>query len=65
MFYWEPLHKSVRVEGTAEKLSEAESSEYFKSRPHGSQLGACVSHQSSPISSHQVSDVPFILLSKN
>jgi len=53
MFYWEPLHKSVRVEGIAEKLSEAESTEYFKSRPHGSQLGACVSHQSTPISSHQ------------
>lgn len=54
MFYWEALHKSVRVEGTAEKLTEEESTEYFHSRPHDSQLGACVSHQSSPIASHQV-----------
>jgi len=44
--YWEQLQRQVRVEGTVEKLSEEESSEYFHSRPHGSQLGAWVSQQS-------------------
>jgi len=28
----------VRVEGTVEKLSEEESTEYYHSRPHGSQV---------------------------
>ncbi len=28
----------VRVEGTIEKVSEEESTEYFHSRPHGSQV---------------------------
>ncbi len=39
----------VRVEGSVEKMSEAESEEYFWSRPHGSQIGAWVSKQSEPI----------------
>lgn len=48
-FYWEPLKRSVRIEGTAAKLDEATSEAYFKSRPLGSQIGALVSNQSSVI----------------
>ncbi|KAL0026744.1 hypothetical protein WJX79_009692 [Trebouxia sp. C0005] len=46
-FWWEPLHRSVRIEGQVEKLSAVESDAYFHSRPRGSQIGAVVSHQSS------------------
>ncbi|KAL3142665.1 hypothetical protein ABBQ38_002973 [Trebouxia sp. C0009 RCD-2024] len=46
-FWWEPLHRSVRVEGKVQTLSGAESDSYFHSRPRGSQIGAVVSHQSS------------------
>ena len=49
VFYWEPLQRSVRVEGTVTRLSEAESLQYFRSRPISSQIGACVSNQSQVI----------------
>ncbi|XP_018015184.1 pyridoxine/pyridoxamine 5'-phosphate oxidase isoform X2 [Hyalella azteca] len=53
-FYWEPLQRSVRIEGKVEKLSAEESKEYFQSRPRSSQLGANVSEQSKVISSRDV-----------
>ena len=49
VFYWEPLQRSVRVEGSVERLTEAESLQYFRSRPISSQIGACVSNQSQVI----------------
>lgn len=53
VFYWAPLHKSVRIEGIVEKLTEEESTDYFHSRPKNSQISACVSNQSAPIQSRQ------------
>lgn len=38
--------RSIRIEGTVEKISEEASVEYFSSRPFGSQIGAAISHQS-------------------
>ncbi|XP_076470197.1 pyridoxine-5'-phosphate oxidase-like [Babylonia areolata] len=49
MFYWEPLKRSVRIEGTVERIPEEESEAYFCSRPRTSQIGAMVSKQSSVI----------------
>jgi pyridoxamine 5'-phosphate oxidase len=49
LFYWPELERQVRVEGTVERLSEAESDSYFRTRPVGSQLGAWASRQSEPI----------------
>jgi len=46
-FYWSPLHRSVRVVGTAEKISREETDEYFRTRPVGSRVGAWASPQSS------------------
>ncbi|KAJ3226318.1 hypothetical protein HK099_005149 [Clydaea vesicula] len=50
-FYWNlpgGLVKSVRIEGSAVKLSEKLSIDYFKTRPRESQIGAWASaHQSS------------------
>ena len=50
-FFWQPLERQVRIEGTVEKVGRAESEDYFKGRPRQSQIGAWVSQQSSPITS--------------
>jgi pyridoxamine 5'-phosphate oxidase len=50
LFPWHPLHRQVIVEGAAERLSREESAAYFRTRPHGSQLGAWASeHQSAVV----------------
>jgi pyridoxamine 5'-phosphate oxidase len=54
VLFWEPLHRQVRVEGSVEKLSAAESDAYFATRPRGSQLGAIASPQSQPIAGREV-----------
>lgn len=51
LFYWPSLQRQVRWTGVAEKLSAAESDEYFASRPRGSQIGAWASQQSTTITS--------------
>lgn len=45
-FYWGALERQVRVRGDAERTTDAESDEYFLSRPRLSQLSAIVSNQS-------------------
>ena len=50
-FGWYPLHRQVRVEGTAQLVSRAESEAYFATRPRDSQLGAWASEQSSAVAS--------------
>lgn len=54
LFPWFPIERQVGILGIAEKISAAESLAYFVSRPHGSRLGAWVSHQSSVISSRKL-----------
>jgi pyridoxamine 5'-phosphate oxidase len=49
LFYWDRQMRQVRVEGAVERLSPAESDEYFATRPRGSQLGAWASPQSAPL----------------
>ncbi|HSU35501.1 MAG TPA: pyridoxamine 5'-phosphate oxidase, partial [Propionibacteriaceae bacterium] len=48
-FGWYPLHRQVRVEGTAAPVSRSESVAYFATRPRGSQLGAWASAQSTEV----------------
>jgi pyridoxamine 5'-phosphate oxidase len=45
-FWWDALQRQVRVEGTVSRVSVDESLSYFKSRPHGSKVGAWASMQS-------------------
>jgi pyridoxamine 5'-phosphate oxidase len=52
-FYWNPLGKQIRIEGRVEKLSPAESDEYFDSRADDSKLGAWASKQSEELQSRQ------------
>ena len=49
VFFWGDLERQIRIEGVVERVSEDESTEYFKSRPRGSQLGALSSPQSQSI----------------
>ncbi len=51
VFPWHPVQRQVIIEGPVETLSATESEPYFHSRPHGSQLGAWASRQSSVLAS--------------
>jgi pyridoxamine 5'-phosphate oxidase len=53
-FYWKELERQVRIEGTAQKLDDVESDEYFATRPRESQIGAWASPQSSVIHNRPV-----------
>lgn len=48
-FHWVQLERVVRIEGPVEKVSPAESDEYFGMRPLDSRLGAWASPQSEVI----------------
>ncbi|VAX34912.1 Pyridoxamine 5'-phosphate oxidase [hydrothermal vent metagenome] len=50
-FFWKELERQVRIDGRVEKISEADSNTYFKSRPYKSRVGSWVSDQSKPLSS--------------
>ncbi len=52
-FFWQPMERQVRVEGRVERTTEAESDDYFRSRPTGSKLGAWVSNQSGVVPSRE------------
>jgi pyridoxamine 5'-phosphate oxidase len=50
--WWDKLHRQVRINGLVEKVTRAETVEYFHSRPRGSQIGAVASQQSRVIKTH-------------
>lgn len=52
-FFWNVLERQIRVEGVVERVSEAESDDYFMNRPLGSRLGAWASPQSKTIANRQ------------
>ncbi len=53
-FHWVAQERQVRLEGTVEKLTSAESDAYYHSRPLGSRIGAWASPQSQVISGRAV-----------
>jgi len=50
LFYWDPLGRQVRVEGSVERVDAEESDTYFATRPRGAQLAAASSRQSAVLS---------------
>jgi pyridoxamine 5'-phosphate oxidase len=46
LFYWKELERQIKIEGLIEKVSSAQSTDYFQSRPKGSQISATASSQS-------------------
>jgi pyridoxamine 5'-phosphate oxidase len=59
VFYWEELHRQVRIEGTVSKVSPEESDAYFQTRPRESQISAHASAQSELIGSREELDRRF------
>nr|WP_190139662.1 pyridoxamine 5'-phosphate oxidase [Streptomyces longispororuber] len=59
LFPWHPIARQVIVTGTAERTGRDETVRYFRSRPHGSQLGAWASAQSSVIASREELDAAY------
>jgi pyridoxamine 5'-phosphate oxidase len=51
LFYWASVVRQVRVEGSVERVSEAESDAYFASRPLESRWSVYASNQSEVIES--------------
>lgn len=60
VFWWAELERQVRIVGTVEKISSAQSDSYFEVRPPFSRLGAWASNQSEVISSRDVLEVQLI-----
>jgi len=53
-FHWVELERVVRIEGTVDKVSDADSDAYFQSRPLDSRIGAWASPQSQVINDRSV-----------
>lgn len=51
LFPWHQISRQVIVTGRAGRIPQDETEAYFRTRPHGSQLGAWASPQSQPIAS--------------
>lgn len=56
LFPWHPIARQVIVGGVAERTGRDETAAYFRTRPHGSQLGAWASEQSSALASREELD---------
>ncbi len=56
LFFWKELERQVRIDGSIEKISAADSEEYFQSRPIGSRIGAWCSPQSTVIADRTILD---------
>ncbi len=53
LFWWQALHRQIRITGAVERTSAAESDAYFATRPRASNLSAMASPQSQPIADRQ------------
>ena len=59
VFYWRPLGRQVRVEGTVRRLPDEESDAYWATRPPRSRAAAAASRQSQPIAGRDELEAEF------
>jgi pyridoxamine 5'-phosphate oxidase len=59
LFTWRSLERQVRIDGTVEKVSAAESDEYFASRPIESRWSVYASQQSEVVDSRDTLELLF------
>jgi pyridoxamine 5'-phosphate oxidase len=64
LFPWHALQRQVIIQGAVTALSAQESEPYFHSRPHGSQIGAWASRQSSVLGSRGELDERYEMLER-
>ncbi|MGA5287628.1 pyridoxamine 5'-phosphate oxidase [Streptomyces pseudogriseolus] len=62
LFPWHPVARQVIVAGTARRTGRDETAAYFRTRPHGSQLGAWASGQSTVIATREELDEAYAAL---
>ncbi|MFI9721410.1 pyridoxamine 5'-phosphate oxidase [Streptomyces sp. NPDC052396] len=53
VFPWHPIARQIVIEGRAQRVAPEETAAYFHSRPHGSQIGAWASAQSTVAASRE------------
>ena len=56
LFFWPAHERQVRIEGSVEKTSAAESDAYFAQRPLDSRISVYASRQSEPVESREALD---------
>jgi pyridoxamine 5'-phosphate oxidase len=59
LFFWRSLERQVRIDGSVERVSPAESDAYFETRPIESRLSVHASRQSEAIDSREVLEETF------
>ncbi|MFJ4332115.1 pyridoxamine 5'-phosphate oxidase [Streptomyces sp. NPDC088935] len=59
LFPWHPMARQVVVTGVARRTGRDETAAYFRTRPHGSQLGAWASVQSSVVADRGALDAAY------
>ncbi len=59
LFFWRSVERQVRIEGTIERVSGAESDAYFETRPLDSRLSVYASRQSEAIESREALEEVF------
>jgi len=58
-FFWRPLDRQVRVEGSVERIDENASDAYFATRPLESRWSVYASRQSEPVESREALEAHF------
>lgn len=53
LFYWRPLHRQIRIRGSAALLEREQVEAYFRSRPYNSKISSFISSQSSEVDSRE------------
>ncbi|MFD4571847.1 pyridoxamine 5'-phosphate oxidase [Streptomyces sp. NPDC058417] len=59
LFPWHPMERQVLVRGVARRTGRDETAAYFRTRPHGSQLGAWASAQSTVVGDRSELDASY------